>query len=822
MRGRLGKLSRGSVGPLVVISALVATGVPGPGPLTPRAAAAPLDTAAAGEARPAAGNGSQFAGLPTSQYAPVAPQRLVDTRTGEVGPFGYVAGHATIEVDASRIAGRPAGTITAVAVNITAVDVDGPGHLTAWPSDRPMPLVSNLNVPHRGAIVPNFAIVPVSAAGRFSLQPNVASHLVVDVAGVFVAAPGPVGPGRLTTVAPTRLLDTRDGTGGRLGGLPVGGSYDLPVTGRAGIPAGAAAAVVAITATEALAPGFVTVWPTTLPRPFVAALNVPAPGATVTNLAIAEIGAGGSISLFSQAGTHLVVDVVGWMTGAGSPADTAGLFVPNGPDRQLDSRLSGNGLLAGRTRSDLPLRLPGGLPAASVAAVAANITVTETSGSLYLTAYAARTKRPWAAVLTSDRAGQTIGSFSIVPAGTGGTISLYPMVRTHVVVDAAGFFLGSPAPADQAVAPSGPTQRGAPALAGFDAEINAFLQANGYAGAAVAVSKNGRVVYSRAYGSADVATGEPMRIDHQFRIASISKVMTAVAVLQLAEAGQLPLDTRVWPLLDGRVPLAPSVDQRLRSVTVRHLLGHTSGLSTGPEPFFNENATIRAVFGPNGASSCEQAARWYVGKPLVAAPGTKYGYANMNYCLLSLVIEQVTGRPWSDVVRERVQLPRGAVGMYTNGTYTRQPLDVAHATPPPGEPGGGWFMESLAGAGSWMGTPIDVVRVVDGLDPTMPGADLLTGSSLAAMRARPATDVETPDVWYGLGLISYDGGSSYGHTGSLQGSRTMAVHRPDGLTWSIMVNARFSDHGDILRALMDRAIARVPSWPAYDLGPDLP
>ena len=765
---------------------------------------------------------SAAAGLQASQYVPVTPQRLVDTRTADVGPLGKLGAGSTLEVDALRITGRPVGTITAVAVNITAVDVDGPGHLTAWPSDRPMPLVSNLNVPARGAVVPNFAIVPLSAAGRFSLQPNVGSHLVVDVAGVFVGAPGAVAAGRLTTIAPSRLLDTRDGTGGRLGPLPLGGSYDLPVAGRAGIPAGAAAAVVAVTATEAFAPGFVTVWPTGGPQPFVSALNVPAAGSTVTNLAIAQIGAGGRISLFSQAGTHLVVDVVGWMTGAGADASTAGLFVPNGPDRQLDSRLGSTGVLAGRTRTDLALRLPNGVAAASVAAVAANLTVTETAGPLYLTAYPARTRRPWAAVLTADRTGQTIGSFSIVPTGAGGTISLYPMVRTHVVVDAAGFFLGAPAAPAPGVAPVGPTSRGAPALAGFDAEINAFLQTNGYAGAAVAVAKDGRLVYARAYGSADATTGEAMRIDHQFRIASLSKVMTAVAVHQLAASGRLPLDTRVWPLLDARVPIPAAGDQRLRSVTIRHLLGHTSGLSTGPEPFFNENATIREAFGPNGASSCEQAARWYVGKPLAAAPGTKYGYANMNYCLLSLVIEQVTGRPWADVVREQVQLPRGAVGMYTNGTYTRRPLDVTHATPPPGEPGGGWFMESLAGAGSWMGTPIDMVRILDGLDPSDPGTDLLSAASLAAMRARPATDTETPEVWYGLGLISYDSGASYGHTGALQGSRTMMVHRPDGLTWSIMVNARFSDHSDILMALMNRALAAVPSWPSYDLGPDLP
>ena len=90
------------------------------------------------------------------------------------------------------------------------------------------------------------------------------------------------------------------------------------------------------------------------------------------------------------------------------------------------------------------------------------------------------------------------------------------------------------------------------------------------------------------------------------------------------------------------------------------------------------------------------------------------------------------------------------------------------------------------------------------------------------MRARPPTDAGDPGLWYGLGLISYGSGTAYGHTGSLMGSRTMMVHEADGTTWCIVVNARFSDHSDVLSSLMHRALARVGSWPSYDLGPDLP
>ena len=90
------------------------------------------------------------------------------------------------------------------------------------------------------------------------------------------------------------------------------------------------------------------------------------------------------------------------------------------------------------------------------------------------------------------------------------------------------------------------------------------------------------------------------------------------------------------------------------------------------------------------------------------------------------------------------------------------------------------------------------------------------------MRARPSTDPGDDSIWYGLGLLNYRSGLAWGHTGALMGSRTMMVHEANGVTWAIMVNARFSDHGDVLLALMDRAMARVAQWPAHDLGPDLP
>jgi CubicO group peptidase (beta-lactamase class C family) len=747
-----------------------------------------------------------------SRFVPLGPVRLIDTRRAEVGPQGIIGANKQLIVDVTKVANLPTGRLVAVAVNVTATGAAGPGFVTAWPADRPRPDASNLNLEQVGATVPNFAIVPLDASGRFIVSPTVEAHVIVDVAGVFVSSDAPTADGRFTAVTPTRVLDTRSGLA-----VPAGGTINVQVGGQAGVPLDAAAAVVTLTATQAADAGFVSAWPAGRALPDVSNLNVPAPGATVANLAIIPLGDRGQISLFSERGTHLLLDVVGWMSGPADAVSDAGLFIPAGPDRQLDTRQrGGRGPLLGGYRADLPLRLPNGLPLDGIAAVAANLTVTETSGALFVTAYPARTIRPETSNLNADRAGQTVASFGVVPVGSGGAISLRPFARTHAIVDVAGFFTGTPRSADPLAAPLEPSAQGSTPRPLFDAVISDFLTTKGYVGASVTVARDDRIVYVQSYGSANVATGEPVRAEHHFRIASQSKMLAGITVARLIEQGLVTPDTKVWPLLRSRVPIPSGADPRLGSITVEQLLAHESGFPASPDPFFDDSGAALDAFGPAGPLSCASAAAWMVTQALESTPGSRYRYANVNFCLIGLVIEAVTGRPWSDVVRDEVLYPSGVVDMYIGRTYSRRTLDVAHVTPGVLESGGGYFMESIGAAGSWMGTPTDIVRVVSSMDT------LLQPASLAEMRALRPSDRDGPAGWYGRGLVNYRNGDAYGHTGALQGSRTMVVHEANGLTWSIMVNARFPNHAEVLLALMDQALATTPidAWPTYDLNRD--
>jgi D-alanyl-D-alanine carboxypeptidase len=284
---------------------------------------------------------------------------------------------------------------------------------------------------------------------------------------------------------------------------------------------------------------------------------------------------------------------------------------------------------------------------------------------------------------------------------------------------------------------------------------------------------------------------EVVQAHDRFRIASISKLLTATVVLQLVEEGELELDQPVGRLLGEHVGVAVT-DPGVAAVTVRQLLSHSSGLSG-----------YRNLFFGGGADSCESAARIGLAGGLAVPPASQYMYSNFGYCLLGLLIEQATGRPYETAVRERLLEPLGVTGMRLAGTIDPFPNEVQHPSVPTRN-----YMEVLGGAGAWVATPADVVKIVDALDPAKPGWHPLTRRTLNLMR-RPVRNLNYPrpdDHWYGLGLIvSADG--SFGHTGTVENAHAMVLARPDGVTWSVLVSGQYPWDSDDLRRIFDDAVA---------------
>ena len=191
---------------------------------------------------------------------PVAPARLLDTRTGVGGALGPVAAGAEVPLQVSGRDGIPSDAV-AVALTVTATEPTAPGYVTVWPTGLERPVASNLNVERAGQTIADGVVVPLGTGGQVSLLAQSETHLVVDVTAYWRAAATTDG-GRFTPVTPARVLDTRTGVGAPLGSLGDDSTIELALVGRGGLPAaGIRAVALTLTATGTTGAGFATAWP---------------------------------------------------------------------------------------------------------------------------------------------------------------------------------------------------------------------------------------------------------------------------------------------------------------------------------------------------------------------------------------------------------------------------------------------------------------------------------------------------------------------------------------------------------------------------------
>ncbi len=278
-------------------------------------------------------------------FHPLSPQGLLDTRRPGA-PFAALASGQTQELAVLQVAGVPATGVAAVVLNLTAVNVGAAGFLAAFPGGRPWPGNSNLNFRPGGSASPNLVIAQVGGNGRVGFANGSAGSvdLVADVFGYFDTAGSAAGPpGRYRSVTPARLLDTR-GSGRSLG---AGGTITAPVGGHAGVPAGASAVALNVTATNGTAPSFLAAYPAGTAWPGTSNLNF-GPGDKIPNRVIVPLQ-GGAVTIINASGTvDVLVDVGGWFTDGSDPAATGGIYTPVPPSRLLDTRIGGSPLGPGQ------------------------------------------------------------------------------------------------------------------------------------------------------------------------------------------------------------------------------------------------------------------------------------------------------------------------------------------------------------------------------------------------------------------------------------------------------------------------------------------
>jgi hypothetical protein len=374
-------------------------------------------------------------------FHPLAPARILDTRSGAQGFFGPIGAGTSISLPVAGHGGVPASGATAVLINVTATQPTGQSYLTVYPSGTGRPLASNLNF-LAGQTAPNLVSAKLGADGKVAIYNNAGStHVVVDVVGWFSAAGSPDGAS-LNPLAPARILDTRVGTGGFASPVAAGATISPTVTGVGGVPAtGVSAVVLNVTVTQPTAETFLTVSPSGTARPLASNLNAIA-GQARANLVVAKVGTDGKVSVYNNAGqAQVIFDVVGWYGADGVPAGAR--FTALAPSRVLDTRVGTGGFGApigpGATISPQVTGV-GGVPLTGVSAVVLNVTVTQPTSESFLTVFPSGTARPLASSLNMT-VGQTVPNLVIAKVGADGRVSVYNNAgSTHVILDVVGWY----------------------------------------------------------------------------------------------------------------------------------------------------------------------------------------------------------------------------------------------------------------------------------------------------------------------------------------------------------------------------------------------
>ncbi|WP_370414082.1 hypothetical protein [Streptomyces fradiae] len=355
-------------------------------------------------------------------YTPLTPARLMDTRSG-LGTAKSKVGPGEIRpLQVAGVGGVPQSGLTAVVLNVTATNPTAGGFVSAYPSSTYRPSASSLNFA-AGQTVSNLVTVPVVNGFVNFYNKNGSVDLIADVAGYYAAG---TAASAYHSVTPTRLMDTRDGTGVPKAQIPGGGTVTLPVT-----EPGATAVALNVTATNGTSPSFVSVYPYGTARPNVSNVNFPA-GRTVPNMVVVPVR-DGKITFYNRAGSvDVLADVAGYFK-----QSTGSVFTGMKPKRVMDTRTgAGLGVDQVKVGAGQTVSLTVG---AQYKAVVLNVTATNATATSFVSVYPYGTTRTSASNLNFV-AGQTVPNMVVVPVKDGKITFYNHSGSVDLIADMAGYY----------------------------------------------------------------------------------------------------------------------------------------------------------------------------------------------------------------------------------------------------------------------------------------------------------------------------------------------------------------------------------------------
>jgi len=355
-----------------------------------------------------------------------------------------------------------------------------------------------------------------------------------------------------------------------------------------------------------------------------------------------------------------------------------------------------------------------------------------------------------------------------------------------------------------------------------DMHIKKFLERWHMPGASVALIKNQKIVYVKAFGMADEE--HAVTPHYKFRIASLSKPITAVAIMKLIEDGKLSMGQKVFGnagiLCDSKY--SEIVDVRIKEITIQHLLEHTAGwdrdVSACGDPMFDPVNIAQCMDVPAPASS-DAIIRYMLKQPLDFTPGANYAYSNLGYSILGRIIEKISGTSYQSFIQKVILDPlrmRETV-MARNLLCDRQNNEVKYFDHEQQEirsvcdpqqkvpyPYGGFNIEAMDSHGGWISTAEDLAKFNVGIPK------ILSSTSIQQMRTPSQVFSGYAKGW----MVNKRG--SWWHTGCLVGTSTMMANVQGNVSWVLLFNANpnTDNYFDELDRLMWNAISGIEEWPS--------
>ncbi len=294
------------------------------------------------------------------------------------------------------------------------------------------------------------------------------------------------------------------------------------------------------------------------------------------------------------------------------------------------------------------------------------------------------------------------------------------------------------------------------------------------------------MVYAKGYGYAEVKTNSKVDTASLFRIASLSKFITAAGILKLIEGDKLTMETKVFgpgAVFESEYGSSNFL-KYVQDIRVRDLLHHELG-GWGSSGDLDDPAFMKYDL------TAKEIIIWTLyNRKLEYKPGTKYIYSNIGYMVLGEVIEKISGQKYEDFIKENILNPSGVKNMQISDDlpFDRQPHEVQYyGTNGPVYYDVSGVIRRLGSAGGWIASPIDLLRVLTHVDGFNSVPDILSKESVN-MLSKPS-----PNSDYACGFHINSNSKNWWHSGSLTGTSTWIVRTPSGYTFSILTNVSRSN-----------------------------